>query len=131
MRPKLQLPGLGRMRAWLRRRGRAGRHASHEPTLRAALYSADQMERHGQALASGHKLGPERSSEWLLSRLEDNERVLSRACELLAEAAALGKRVPPAGEWLLDNFYLIEEQIRTAQKHLPSGYSRELPRLVR
>jgi cellobiose phosphorylase len=119
------------MRAWLRRRGRAGRHASREPTLRAALYSADQMERHGQALASAHKLGPERSTEWLLSRLEDNEKVLSRACELLAEAAALGKRVPPAGEWLLDNFYLIEEQIRTAQKHLPSGYSRELPRLAR
>ncbi len=36
----------------------------------------------------------------------------------------------PAGEWLLDNFYLIEEQIRTAKRHLPKGYSRELPRLV-
>src|SRR5581483_5381165 len=34
-------------------------------------------------------------------------------------------------EWLLDNFYLIEEQIRTAKKHLPKGYSRELPRLAR
>ena len=36
----------------------------------------------------------------------------------------------PAGEWLLDNFYLIEEQIRTARRHLPRGYSRELPRLT-
>jgi hypothetical protein len=35
----------------------------------------------------------------------------------------------PAAEWLLDNFYLIEEQIRTAKRHLPKGYSRELPRL--
>jgi hypothetical protein len=26
-------------------------------------------------------------------------------------------------------FYLIEEQIRTAKRHLPKGYSRELPRL--
>ncbi|HAL92510.1 MAG TPA: cyclic beta 1-2 glucan synthetase, partial [Verrucomicrobia bacterium] len=33
-------------------------------------------------------------------------------------------------EWLLDNFYLIEEQIRTARRHLPKGYSRELPRLL-
>jgi cyclic beta-1,2-glucan synthetase len=31
---------------------------------------------------------------------------------------------------LLDNFYLIEEQIRTAKRHLPQGYSRELPRLL-
>ena len=45
------------MRAWLRRRGRVRRHAMHEPTLRAALYSADQMERHGQSLAAAHKLG--------------------------------------------------------------------------
>jgi len=39
------------------------------------------------------------------------------------------RRIVPAGEWLLDNFYLIEEQIRTARRHLPEGYSRELPRL--
>ncbi len=36
----------------------------------------------------------------------------------------------PADEWLLDNFYLIEEQIRTARRHLPKNYSRELPRLL-
>src|SRR5205085_529221 len=131
MRPRLQLPSLGRVRAWLRRRGRLRRHALHEPTLRAALYSADQMERHGQALAATHKLGRERDAELLLARLDDNERVLNSACGSLAQAAALGERVPPAGEWLLDNFYLVEEQIRTAQKHLPRGYSRELPRLAR
>ncbi|HYN13192.1 MAG TPA: glucoamylase family protein, partial [Burkholderiales bacterium] len=41
-----------------------------------------------------------------------------------------GQRIAPAGEWLLDNFYLIEEQVRTAQRHLPRAYSRELPRLL-
>ena len=41
------------------------------------------------------------------------------------------RRITPAAEWLLDNFYLIEEQIRTAKRHLPKGYSRELPRLAR
>ena len=40
------------------------------------------------------------------------------------------RRITPAGEWLLDNFYLIEEQIRTARRHLPKAYSRELPRLL-
>jgi cyclic beta-1,2-glucan synthetase len=40
------------------------------------------------------------------------------------------RRITPAGEWLLDNFYLIEEQVRTARRHLPPGYSRELPRLA-
>jgi hypothetical protein len=40
------------------------------------------------------------------------------------------RRVTPAAEWLLDNFYLIEEQIQMARRHLPRGYSRELPRLL-
>jgi cyclic beta-1,2-glucan synthetase len=40
------------------------------------------------------------------------------------------RRITPAAEWLLDNFYLIEEQIQMARRHLPRGYSRELPRLL-
>jgi len=36
----------------------------------------------------------------------------------------------PAAEWLLDNFYLIEDQIQLARRHLPEQYSRELPRLA-
>ncbi|MFN2438484.1 MAG: hypothetical protein ABR503_04735, partial [Chitinophagaceae bacterium] len=40
-------------------------------------------------------------------------------------------RIVPAAEWLLDNFYLIEEQIYTAKKHLPKGYSKALPQLLK
>ena len=40
------------------------------------------------------------------------------------------QRITPAGEWLIDNFHLIEEQVATAKRHLPRGYSRELPRLA-
>ena len=41
-----------------------------------------------------------------------------------------GRRITPAAEWFLDNYHLIEEQIRTARRHLPRGYSRELPLLA-
>ncbi len=51
-------------------------------------------------------------------------------CDLLTAAVTANRRITPAAEWLLDNFYLIEEQIRTAKRHLPKGYSRELPRLA-
>jgi hypothetical protein len=50
--------------------------------------------------------------------------------ELVTAAVIKNRRVAPAAEWLLDNFYLIEEQIRTARRHLPKSYSRELPRLA-
>jgi cyclic beta-1,2-glucan glucanotransferase len=66
----------------------------------------------------------------LLNRLAANEGVLVGVRDLLTKAVQSDLRITPAGEWLLDNFYLIEEQIRTAKRHLPKGYSRELPRLL-
>ena len=64
------------------------------------------------------------SSGWLKTK-----GVLLGVRVLLTEAVKANRRIAPAGEWLLDNFYLIEEQMQTAKRHLPTGYSRELPRL--
>jgi len=101
-----------------------------EPPLRAELFSTDQMARHGVRLASTHRLSPRHVPDQLLSRLASNKDVLIETCNRLTEAVTAKHRITPAGEWLLDNFYLIEEQIRTAKRHLPKGYSRELPSLA-
>ncbi|WP_426661989.1 GH36-type glycosyl hydrolase domain-containing protein [Rhodanobacter aciditrophus] len=121
---------LRRLRAF--RRWRAARRARREPepALRAELLSTEQMERHGRTLAAQHRLSPRRHADLLLARLADNEAVLIHACERLTPATRQGRGVTPAGEWLLDNFYLVEEQVRLARRHLPKGYSRELPRLA-
>ena len=114
----------------LRRAGLQRQHADEEPPLRSELFSSDQMEQHGKSLAASHKLTPRRAADQLLARLAENEGVLIGACDLLTAAVTANRRITPAGEWLLDNFYLIEEQIRTTRRHLPRGYSRELPRLA-
>ncbi len=101
-----------------------------EAPLRAELFNAEQMDQHAQTLAGSHAVSSARTAEQLLSRLTENENVLVAAHALLAEAIHENRRATPAGEWLLDNFYLIEEQIRTARRHFPKGYSRELPRLA-
>ncbi|MEX0735024.1 MAG: glucoamylase family protein [Steroidobacteraceae bacterium] len=109
---------------------RAGTNGTDDQTpLRAELFSADQMEQHGKALAASHALSKSRPQNRLLSRLDENEQVLIGTCNLLTEVVKSKRRIAPAGVWLLDNFYLIEEQIRTARRHLPLGYSRGLPRL--
>ncbi len=100
------------------------------PPLRAELFSADQMEQHGKALAGIHRLSSHGAPDQLLARLAENDDVLLETCKLLTAAVKANRPISPAGEWLLDNFYLIEEQIRTARRHLPRGYSRELPRLA-
>ena len=121
---------LPHLRANLRGSGLAKKFAGDEPPLRSELFSSDQMKLHGKTLAGSHKLGPRSIRDRLLTRLAENEDVLMGACNLLTAAVKANRRIAPAGEWLLDNFYLIEEQIRTARRHLPKGYSRELPRLL-
>ncbi|MCX6538495.1 MAG: cyclic beta 1-2 glucan synthetase [Acidobacteria bacterium] len=101
-----------------------------EPPLRAELFNREQMAQHGRVLAASHHLSTLRGSDKLLTRLAQNETLLIAVRALLTVAVNNDRRITPAGEWLLDNFYLIEAQIRTARRHLPAGYSRELPRLA-
>ncbi|MGB5776397.1 MAG: cyclic beta 1-2 glucan synthetase, partial [Sedimenticolaceae bacterium] len=100
-----------------------------EPPLRAELFSTDQMEQHGARHASAHSVTPRRVPDRLLARLAENESVLTQTFDRLTTVVTAKHQITPAGEWLLDNFYLVEEQIRTARRHLPKGYSRELPAL--
>ena len=120
------------LRGISRRHGEAliRRYLDTEPPLRAELFSADQMERHGKTLADSHALQSEHGPDQLLARLAENEGVLDGACGLLIDAVKANRRITPAGEWLLDNYHLIEEQIRIARTHFPKGYSRELPLLA-
>ena len=125
---------LTQFRARLRTAASSSKLPAEEQPLRSELYSADQLERHGEALAAAHKLRAGRRrvprGELLLGRLAENEDALVAAGEMLKAAVSAGRAIAPAGEWLLDNFHLIEEQVRTAKRHLPKAYSRELPRLL-
>ena len=126
---KTILGSLPNLRASFRGTDLAQKCALSEPPLRSELFSSDQMEQYGKTLAGLHKVSPEHAPEQLLTRLAENEGILIATRGLLMEAVTTERRITPAGEWLLDNFYLIEEQIRTARLHLPKEYSWELPRL--
>ncbi|MEC5216833.1 cyclic beta-1,2-glucan synthetase [Actimicrobium sp. GrIS 1.19] len=101
-----------------------------ELPLRAELYGSAQMEQHGKILAASHQISTSTARDLLLPRLADNEAVIVEACNLLTQAVRANRQITPAAEWMLDNFYLIEEQIRTAKRHLPKTYSKQLPRLA-
>jgi cellobiose phosphorylase len=98
--------------------------------LRAELFSIEQLNRHAVKLAGQHKIDTRPGPDRLLPRLADNEHVLLAAYDVVAAATIPGQRIVPAEAWLLDNFYLIEQQISMARLHLPRGYSRQLPRLA-
>ncbi|MDD1742750.1 MAG: hypothetical protein LUQ47_05390, partial [Methanotrichaceae archaeon] len=107
------------------------RRYDYDPPLQSELFSTDQLERYAKALAERHEVDPIPSRDLLLPRLAENEEVLLQANEQLTEAVASNFRIAPASEWLLDNFYKIEEQIRISRRHLPKDYSKELPHLLK
>ncbi|WP_341939623.1 GH36-type glycosyl hydrolase domain-containing protein [Marinimicrobium sp. C2-29] len=108
---------------------RSLRHDRDTELLRSALFSIDQMTRHAVILAGQHQIDTEPGPDKLLPRLADNARVLHEAYDVVTRAVALGQPVVSAETWLLDNYYLIEQQITLVRRHLPRGYSRQLPRL--
>ena len=99
------------------------------PPLVRELFGREHLERHARDLGRAHGDAKSGRRNRLLPRLADNARFIAGAHEALARLAASGGRVPPAGEWLLDNHHLVEEQVRIASRHLPRSYSRELPLL--
>ncbi len=102
--------------------------------IRGELLGAEHLGDRARALASTERLAPPGASRRripLLRRLDQTRRILDRAYARLTASAALGGDVSPAGDWLLDNFHVIEDHIREVRASLPPGYYRELPELSR
>jgi cellobiose phosphorylase len=120
---------LSRLRVYFQGAANPSDYGNEEP-FRSELYSSDQLNTHAQAIAGSHHLQTAHPADHLLKRLAENEHTLLEVRDLLVGNIKTGKAITPGGEWLLDNFYLIEEQVVLARKHLPKGYSEALPALA-
>ena len=81
-------------------------------------------------MAATHELASGRVADKLITRLAENEKILQSTYDEVAAAVVKNRRIAPAAEWLLDNFYLLEEQIHSTRRLLPRSYSQELPQLT-
>ena len=79
-----------------------------------------------------HSASPRRpeSGRRLDRRLKDNRRALLNAYRGVEKAVRDERHITPADEWLLDNFYVAQEQIRQVRDDLPRGFYRGLPKLA-
>ena len=101
--------------------------------IRGELLGADQFAERARTVARGERLRTGRKL-WrtapLLARLNETRRILDVAHHRLSDAGDSGGDVGPAGEWFLDNYYVVQEHIREVRASLPRGYYRELPELA-
>ena len=102
-----------------------------EGPIRAELFSIERLEQHAESLASAQQIAPGRSrGKPLLPRVKDNARVLREGYRSIAQVIREEHAITPAAEWLVDNFHIVEEQIREIIDDLPPGFYRELPKLA-
>ncbi len=113
----------------IRNRREAPEISSDEQPLRGELLSIDLLKQSARNLAQNRRVQNGGGPNLLLPRLASNEKILRDYNERTLRVEKT-RHITPAAEWLLDNFHLLEEQIRTAQRHLPRGFNRELPQLL-
>jgi cyclic beta-1,2-glucan synthetase len=102
-----------------------------EAPIRAELFSVERLEQHAESLAVAQQVAarPPRGTP-LDRRLRDNTKVLGDTYRAIAQSFRAHRPITPAAEWLLDNFHIVEEQIREIKHDLPPGYYRKLPKLA-
>ncbi len=114
----------------------AGRGAKTLPwqdkaPARAELFGIERLEQHGVSLALAQPVTARPPPVPALHlRLGDNAKVLLAAYRASAAEVGRGRSIVPAAEWLLDNYHLVEAQIREVREDLPPGYYRQLPKLA-
>jgi cyclic beta-1,2-glucan synthetase len=99
--------------------------------VREELFSIERLEEHARSLAVAQPVA-QRSERGhrLAARLADNADSLLDAYRRISKAIEQGRAITPAAEWLVDNYHLVEKQVREIRADLPPGYYRQLPKLA-
>jgi cyclic beta-1,2-glucan synthetase len=90
--------------------------------------SPAQMQEHAVRLAAESTIDPDpRRDTVLLRQLRQARQWIHVVCKDLSEEALLEQRTTPIAEWILDNEYIIEGNVRDVQQNLSRRFYEALP----
>jgi cyclic beta-1,2-glucan glucanotransferase len=102
-----------------------------EQPIRAEVFGTERLEQHAASLAAAQVVSEKPPFERdLLPRLHENGTLLRTAYRDIVEAVREKFEITPAEEWLLDNFHVVDGQLREIRDHLPGSYYRLLPKIA-
>jgi cyclic beta-1,2-glucan synthetase len=98
--------------------------------LWAEVFSPERLEQHGESLARAQTVG-DRPVRWLaLTRRNiDNARALLDSYEAISASVKRKRLITPAADWLINNFHVVEDQVRDIRTLLSRRFYGRLPRL--
>ena len=87
--------------------------------IKGAILDKNQLDSYLEKIASDHILQEKSDkSTYPIPRLKEDFEVIKEVYKLLNEHLEIGIPIHPAGEWILDNLYIIEEAIKNICKEL-------------
>ena len=119
------------LRSLFPQRHRSQLSEAGEPPLQAEIFGVDRLESYARTLAESDTVGTGlRAGRPLRERFQANRLALFAGYRSFSEAARERQSLPPAAEWLLDNFYVVQGQLQQIDQDLSRDYYRELPKLA-
>jgi len=96
--------------------------------IRDVPLTCEELEDHAAKIAIEHSVGRRRSLlNWPIPRMNENYDFILSVYKRLNEDVMKKHSISPAAEWLLDNFYIIEEQVKGIRKTLKKADYFRLP----
>lgn len=103
----------------------------NEPPIRADLFGIERLEQHAESLAAAQQISDSSvAGVPLLARVKDNERILREVRRAIDVRLDQEFWITPAAQWLVDNFYVVAEQLSQIRTDLSVGFYRGLPKLA-
>ena len=95
--------------------------------INGTVIDRNQLENHLQKIASSHNIiNKSQKDTYPVPHMLESFKKIQEVYNLLNEHLKLGIGIHPAGEWLLDNFYIIEQTVKQIQKELQEEYAARL-----
>jgi cyclic beta-1,2-glucan synthetase len=101
-----------------------------EPPLRGEPFSAEHLWNYAEQFATSQVVARGGADRRLVDRFESNSRFIADAYRAISQSIRDGEPLAPDAEWLVDNYYVVEEQLREIREDLPRSYYLELPKLA-
>ena len=86
---------------------------------KGAILGQNELEDYLEKMASSHSLkNSSNKNTYPIPRLKENFEIITQVYNLLNEHIKLKIPIHPAGEWILDNYYVIEEAVKSIKLEL-------------
>ena len=96
--------------------------------ISAEIFSVERLEHHAESLAKAQEVSPvQTAGVSLRGRLRSNSAGLRAAFQALIAGIRKGQAVTPAAEWLVDNYYVVDEHIRAVRREPRADPKRQRP----